>query len=87
MTNLFQCYLLLLGFIEETGVDNDTKDILVGALTELYKSKQKLTDFTDDKEKMRDFFLLTKEEFLRSYSYLTEIEYDLTSEAVQEYFR
>lgn len=87
MTNLFQCYLLLLGFIEETGVDNDTKDILVEALTELYKSKQKLTDFTDDKEKMRDFFLLTKEEFLRSYSYLTEIEYDLTSEAVQEYFR
>ena len=87
MTNLFQCYLLLLGFIEETGVDNDTKDILVGALTELYKSNQKLTDFTDDKEKMRDFFLLTKEEFLRSYSYLTEIEYDLTSEAVQEYFR
>jgi len=87
MTNLFQCYLLLLGFIEETGVDNDTKDILVEALTELYKSKQKLTDFTDDKEKMRDFFLLTKEEFLRSYSYLTEIEYDLTAEAVREYFR
>lgn len=87
MTNLFQCYLLLLGFIEETGVDNDTKDILVGALTELYKSKQKLTDFTDDKEKMRDFFFLTKEEFLRSYSYLTEIEYDLTEEAVREYLR
>lgn len=41
MTNLFQCYLLLLGFIEETGVDSDTKDILVAALTELYKSKQK----------------------------------------------
>lgn len=87
MTNLFQCYLLLLGFIEETGVDNDTKDILVGALTELYKSKQKLTDFTDDKEKMRDFFFLTKEEFLKSYSYLTEIEYDLTVEVVQELFR
>ena len=27
---------------------------------------------------MRDFKLLTKEEFLKSYSYLTEKEYDLT---------
>ena len=35
-------------------------------------------DFTDDKEKMRDFKLLTKAEFLSSYSYLTEEEYDLT---------
>lgn len=32
----------------------------------------KYTDFTDDEEKMRDFFILTKEEFLASYSYLTE---------------
>ena len=35
-------------------------------------------DFTDDIEKMKDFKLLTKEEFLSSYSYLTEEEYDLT---------
>ena len=35
-------------------------------------------DFTDDKEKMRDFKLLTKAEFLSSYSHLTEEEYDLT---------
>lgn len=35
-------------------------------------------DFTDDKEKMRDFKLLSKTEFLSSYSYLTEEEYDLT---------
>ena len=34
--------------------------------------------FTTDKEKMRDFEILTKEEFLNSYSYLTEAEYDLT---------
>ena len=40
--------------------------------------KKLYKDFTDDKEKMRDFKLLTKEEFLKSYSYLTEKEYDLT---------
>ena len=34
--------------------------------------------FVDDKEKMADFELLSKEEFLKSYSYLTEKEYDDT---------
>ena len=34
--------------------------------------------FTDDEEKMRDFYILSKQEFLQSYSYLTELEYDLT---------
>ena len=34
--------------------------------------------FIDDKEKMRDFYILSKQEFLQSYSYLTELEYDLT---------
>lgn len=34
--------------------------------------------FIDDKEKMVDFKNLTKEEFLKSYSYLTEKEYDAT---------
>lgn len=41
------------------------------------------TDFCSDAEKMRDFFLLTKKEFLDSYSYLTEEEYNLTLEAVK----
>jgi len=36
------------------------------------------TSFITDKEKMRDFNILTKQEFLESYSYLTETEYDLT---------
>ena len=40
--------------------------------------------FIDDKEKMRDFYELTKEEFLAFYSYLTEEEYDATREAVKE---
>ena len=37
-------------------------------------------DFTDDAEKMYDFYILTKEEFLKSYSYIKELEYDLTAQ-------
>ena len=37
-----------------------------------------MTDFYLDGEKMRDFNILSKHEFLDSYSYLTEIEYNLT---------
>ena len=40
----------------------------------------KKDNFIDDLEKMRDFMILTKEEFLESYSYLTEAEYDNTAE-------
>tara|TARA_Y100000385_G_C12938903_1_gene570152 strand:+ start:141 stop:515 length:375 start_codon:yes stop_codon:yes gene_type:complete len=35
-------------------------------------------NFYDDAEKMSDFKKLSKEEFLKSYSYLTEQEYDNT---------
>lgn len=35
-------------------------------------------DLLHDGEKARDFFALTKEKFLQSYSYLTEADYDLT---------
>lgn len=38
----------------------------------------KYGDFFNDQEKMRDMAKLSKEEFLRSYSYLTEEEYDNT---------
>ena len=34
--------------------------------------------FVDDLEKMRDFYELSKEDFLMSYSYLSEEEYDST---------
>lgn len=34
--------------------------------------------FVTDEEKMHDIRILTKEEFLESYSYLTEDEYDIT---------
>ena len=38
--------------------------------------------FNDDSEKMYDFYNMTKEQFLDSYSYLTEEEYDATFENV-----
>lgn len=41
-------------------------------------------DFIDDAEKVRDFVFLSKEEFLQSYSYLTEEEYDATAKRVME---
>jgi hypothetical protein len=41
------------------------------------------TNFLDNDEKMADFKILTKEEFLTSYSYLTEQEYDNTKREVK----
>lgn len=41
-------------------------------------------DFLDDEEKMKDFKELSKDEFLFSYSYLTEEEYDLTEKRYRE---
>lgn len=38
--------------------------------------------FIDDSEKMKDFIKLTKDEFLKSYSYLTEEEYDETAQTL-----
>ena len=40
-------------------------------------------DFLDDEDKMRDYFKLTKDEFLKSYSYLKEEDYDATTKALQ----
>ena len=41
-------------------------------------------NFIDDAEKMRDFKELSKEEFLKSYSYLTEAEYNNTMEIYKQ---
>ena len=41
------------------------------------------SNFLDDAEKMADFEILTREEFLTSYSYLTEEEYDNTKREVE----
>lgn len=49
--------------------------------TKVFNEKHQMSPFTDDLDKMSDFAILSKEDFLASYSYLTEEEYDLTSEA------
>lgn len=41
-------------------------------------------DFIDDGEKLVDLFILTKDEFLASYSYLKEEDYDATIEKIKE---
>lgn len=41
-------------------------------------------NFIDDKDKKRDFRELTKEEFLKSYSYLREGDYEDTKELIQK---
>mgnify|MGYP001624620752 CR=1 FL=1 len=40
-------------------------------------------NFIDDEEKMRDFKLLTKTEFLNFYTYLSEEEYNNTYELLK----
>ncbi len=40
------------------------------------KEATKMNNFLDDEAKMRDFYKLSKDEFLASYSYLTEQEWD-----------
>lgn len=42
------------------------------------------SSFVTDDEKMYDFCMLDKESFLKSYSYLTELEYNLTMEKVMK---
>lgn len=42
--------------------------------------------FITDKEKMVDYFILSKQEFLASYSYLDEEEYDATTNRIREIF-
>lgn len=44
----------------------------------------KYKSFCDDVEKMYDFRKMSKEEFLRCYSYLTETEYELTAKELKK---
>ena len=41
-------------------------------------------DFTDDMNKMHDFMLLSKDEFLSSYQYLNEDDYYATYNAIMK---
>lgn len=45
------------------------------------------TDFLDDLDKVYDLLIISKEEFLNSYSYLTEKEYDLTLDKIKLHSR
>lgn len=49
-----------------------------------FKSLENVSTFENDREKMTDFFILDKNDFLESYSYLTEEEYDATSKLVDK---
>ena len=49
-----------------------------------YQRLGEYTDFCDDAEKMIDFVNLSKTDFLSSYSYLTEAEYNLTRSKYRE---
>ena len=51
---------------------------------DLIEAITKNANFLDDIEKMQDFRILTKKQFLQSYSYLTEKEYDNTAKEVQD---
>jgi len=45
---------------------------------QIANSRKNLRDFCNDEEKMADFNVLSKDEFLNSYSYISETEYNLT---------
>lgn len=44
-----------------------------------------LNSFVDDQEKVKDLLYLSKEEFLDSYSYITEAEYENTVDKILKY--
>ena len=72
---------------EEAELPNMPKDEIWNALKERYGCNAvsfSVPIFLDDEEKMADFLMLTKKEFLYSYSYLSEAEYDATLEAVAD---
>ena len=43
-----------------------------------------INNFLDDDEKILDFFSISKEEFLTTYSYVPEEEYDRTAEIISK---
>lgn len=44
-----------------------------------------MNDFIEDEEKINDLLVLNKREFLESYSYLTEDEYDNTILRIKQF--
>ena len=74
-SDLMKLFLKLMAIANSNGLYCD--GILSG--------KKYYSDFMDDGDKMVDFFKLSKEEFLKSYSYLNEEEYDATLKKVKEF--
>ncbi len=60
--------------------DTETREYL--GITVYCDYINKGNEFTTDWEKMYDFFVLSKEKFLETYSYLTEDDYNATMEIV-----
>ncbi len=56
--------------------------LIDGLATKVIQRGFEMGNFLSDPEKMYDFKILSKEEFLASYSYLTEAEYDNTVKEV-----
>jgi hypothetical protein len=87
---------LLINTLETSMKDweNEEKDLAMlqgitamKSVVKKLKMERPLVSFSDDEEKMRDFEHLTKDEFLASYSYLTEGEYDAVREAYTLHYR
>ena len=59
-----------------------------GWIADMVKSgvfeEKEVDNFIDDKDKMFDFFIMSKDDFLSSYSYLTENEYENTLQLVKQ---
>lgn len=64
----------------ETMTDNESRDVFGYTVYCDYINEG--NEFTNDWEKMYDFFVLSKEKFLETYSYLTEDDYNATMEIV-----
>jgi len=56
---------------------------MIDFFKEIEMTRDTYVDFTDDLEKMADFYQMTKFQFLSKYSYLTELEYELTAKKVE----
>lgn len=62
---------------------NNMKTKLKCPLRNLLKINTKLMHFIHDKEKMKDFCNISKEEFLKSYNYLSEKDYEDTEDYIE----
>lgn len=72
------------GWLEEYAFGHTTKEYYDEVSTYF---EEEMCGFLTDDEKMHDFFRISKEEFLFSYSYLTEEEYDMTVADIKEWLK